>query len=289
MWNRLKNYKQNLITIFIFVAAIFCTNMPALAAQNVDIKPSVIGYGHYMKLNLKPLPQRTYRILVGKDYPPFNYRDQAGKLVGFNIDIARAICLELNLSCQIIAKKWKAIKVDILNDEADFAVASLTISKQNLLQFEMTRKYYDTPARFIIRKNSVFNATDLKTLRHRNIGVVSGSGHEAYILEYFPEANILDYSDLNKALEKLIDGKVMTVFTDAISTQNWLKGSNSQDCCQFAQGDFYEARFFGQGAAIALPKGSLLLRDWLNKGLVNLWASGRYEEIFNAYFSNQIK
>lgn len=257
-------------------------------AASAEIKPSVIGYGHYIKPNLKPLPKRTYRILVGKDYPPFNYRDQTGHMTGFNIDIARALCLELNLSCQIIAKNWKTLKADIVNDKADFAIASLAISQQNLKQFEMSQKYYDTPARFIIRQDSDFETLDLSVLRHKNIGVVSGSGHEAYILEFFPETNILSFADLNAALNKLQNGKVMTVFADAITSQNWLNGKNSQACCKFAEGDFYEARFFGQGAAIALPKGNLFLRDWVNQGLVNLWASGRYEEIFAAYFGDNL-
>lgn len=265
---------------------LICAVPSAFAEQSINIKASVIGYGHYVKPQMDPLPKRTFRILVGQDYPPFNYRDEVGNFTGFNIDIARALCLELNLSCQIIAKKWKAIKNDLVDDKADFAVASLSITKQNLNVFEMTQKYYDTPARFVIRKNSSFNASDLNSLRHKNIGVVSGSGHEAYILEYFPEANILNYLDLNMALQKLVDGKVMTVFADAITTQNWLKGGNSQDCCKFAEGDFYEARFFGQGAAIALGKDNLFLRDWLNKGLIDIWASGRYEEIFNAYFAS---
>ncbi len=277
---------QNFIKIFIIISALICSMSPAFANGHAKIKASVIGYGHYIKPNLQPLPNRTYRILVGKDYPPFNFKNANGKLTGFNIDIARALCLELNLACQIIAKNWKAIKFDLENDKVDFAVASMSISQQNLNQFELTQKYYDTPARFLIRQNNQFDAKNLRGLRHKNIAVVSGTGHEAYILEYFPEANIKSFGNLNLALASLVDGKVMTVFTDALTSRNWLIGERSQNCCKFANGDFYEARFFGQGAAMALPKGSLNMRDWLDKGLANLWASGRYEEIFNSYFGH---
>lgn len=270
---------------WLIIATLFYIFTATITLADSDIKASVIGYGHYIKSDLDKLPKRTYRILVGKDYPPFNYRNEAGNYTGFNIDIARALCLELNLSCQIIAKKWKAMKADITSDNVDFAVASLAISKQNLQDFELTQKYYDTPARFIIRQDNLFSAKDLKQLRHKNIAVVSGSGHEAYILEFFPDANILNFPDLNAALKQLIDGRVMTVFADAITAQVWLRGEASQACCKFAEGYFYETRFFGQGAAIALPKGNLLLRDWLNQGLSNLWASGRYQEIFEYYFN----
>lgn len=278
---------QKFLKLFIIISVLMYGSVTANAIDNANIKASVIGYGHYIKPNLAPLPNRTYRILVGKDYPPFNFKNEAGKLTGFNIDIARALCLELNLACQIIAKNWKAIKFDLLNDQADFAVASLAISQQNLNQFEMSQKYYDTPARFIVRQNSDFDASNLSDLRHKNIAVVSGTGHEAYMLEYFSEANISSFPNLNLALASLLDGKVMTVFADAITSRNWLNGEISQNCCNFANGDFYEARFFGQGAAMALPKGNMNMRDWLNKALSNLWATGRYEEIFNSYFGSK--
>lgn len=244
----------------------------------------VIGYGHYKNRKLNSLPKRTYRVLVGKGYPPFNYRDATGKITGFNVEIARALCQELNFSCQIVAKNWQSIQTDLNQGKADFAVASLAISRKNLLQFEMTQKYYDTPARFIIRKNNPFNAGDLSQLNNKNIGVVANSGHEAYALRFFTEANIYSYPNLTDALDKLVTGKVMTVFADAITAKYWLEGENSFKCCKFTGNDFYETRFFGQGGGVALPKGEFLLRDWLNDSLHKLWSTGRYEEIFKQFF-----
>lgn len=255
-------------------------------AQNKPLTISVIGFGYFKKPSLAPLPRRTYRILVGKDYPPFNYRDSQGKITGFNVEIAHALCVELNLACQIVAKNWPTIEADLANDRADFAVASLSISRKNLTKFEMTGKYYDMPARFVIRKNSSFDGNDLSQLRNKNIGVVANSAHEAYAQRYFSEANITSYPDLNVALDKLVSGKLLTVFADALTTKNWLGGENSLNCCEYTGDDFYEPQFFGQGAAIALPKGKILLRDWLNNGLATLWATGRYEEIYKQYFIN---
>lgn len=262
------------------------TSNEVILAQNNPLTISVIGFGYFKKPSLAPLPRRTYRILVGKDYPPFNYRDSRGKITGFNVEIAHALCLELNLACQIVAKNWPTIAADLAKDRADFAVASLAISRKNLLQFEMTSKYYDMPARFVIRKNSSFDGNDLNQLRNKNIGVVANSAHEAYAQRYFTGANINSYPDLNVALEKLVTGKLLTIFADALTTKNWLDGENSLDCCEYTGDDFYEPKFFGQGAAIALPRGKILLRDWLNNGLATIWATGRYEEIYKQYFVN---
>ena len=49
------------------------------------------------------------RFLTTADFPPFNYRDKSGALVGFNIDLAHSICTELAIACTIQAWPWAQI------------------------------------------------------------------------------------------------------------------------------------------------------------------------------------
>src|SRR5262245_66494870 len=46
------------------------------------------------------------RFLTEGDYPPFNYLDEDNVLTGFNVDIARAVCLELAAACEIQVRPW---------------------------------------------------------------------------------------------------------------------------------------------------------------------------------------
>ena len=55
----------------------------------------------------QPLPRRVaIRFLTDSDYPPFNYYDEDNVLTGFNVDIARAVCLELAAACDIQVRPW---------------------------------------------------------------------------------------------------------------------------------------------------------------------------------------
>src|SRR5690606_16827532 len=47
------------------------------------------------------------RFLTTSDFPPFNFYDEDGVLTGFNIDLARAICLELDVTCEIKVEAWE--------------------------------------------------------------------------------------------------------------------------------------------------------------------------------------
>ena len=54
-----------------------------------------------------PTRRVVIRFLTDSDFPPFNFYDEDGVLVGFNVDLARAICLELGTSCDIKARPWE--------------------------------------------------------------------------------------------------------------------------------------------------------------------------------------
>ena len=61
----------------------------------------VVPSGRVLVPNLGPVP--TIRFLTTADFPPFNYRDDKGELIGFNVDLARSLCDELKLTCTIQA------------------------------------------------------------------------------------------------------------------------------------------------------------------------------------------
>jgi ABC-type amino acid transport substrate-binding protein len=49
------------------------------------------------------------RFLTEGDYPPFNYLDEDNVLTGFNVDMARAVCLELAAACDIQVRPWSEL------------------------------------------------------------------------------------------------------------------------------------------------------------------------------------
>ena len=53
-------------------------------------------------------PRRfVIRFLTEGEFPPFNYYDDEGVLSGFNVDLARAICLEIGAACDIKVRPWE--------------------------------------------------------------------------------------------------------------------------------------------------------------------------------------
>ncbi len=249
-------------------------------ACTVLVRPAVSQMGP--KPDWSWLPQ--LRVLTEADYPPFSYYDDEGQLTGFNVDLSRAICRELAVTCEINTAEWDTLIPALKNNEADAAVASVAISAKALEQVDFTNRYYITPARFAARTDSNLKAISVEALNGKKIAVQRGTAHEAFLHDFFPKAKILAYGTPAEARAALKNGEADLLFGDGISLMFWIQGTDSNRCCEFKGEGYTEARYFGDGVGIAVKKGNSRLRDVLDYALARIKASGRYEELMLRYF-----
>jgi len=215
---------------------------------------------------------------------PFNYYDEEGQLTGFNVDLARAICRELAVSCEINTGEWKTLIPALNNNEADAVIASLAITPKSLSEADFTSRYYATPARFAARIGSSIGKISAASLKGKKIAAVQGSAHEAFLRDLFAGADIKPYPTPAAACAALKNGEADLLFGDGISLMFWLQGTSSGHCCAFVGEAYTEPRYFGDGAGIAVKKGNARLREVLDYALARVKASGRYEELMLRYF-----
>ena len=144
--------------------------------------------------------------------------------------------------------------------------------------------YYRTPARFVTRRDSTINDVRPERLEGKEIAVVAGTAHEAFLKSLFTEADLRSYPNADLAREALRRGDVDLMFGDGISLAFWLNGTDSQNCCAFRGGPFVESRYFGEGIGIAVKRGNDTLRQALNWALFRLWERGRFSDLWLRYF-----
>ncbi len=224
------------------------------------------------------------RFLTDADYPPFNFYDEDGILTGFNIDLARAICLELDVTCDISVRPWDKLLPALRTREADAVIAGHTVTALTIRQVDFSRRYFHTPGRFAVRRESAELKATPEGLDDVKVGVTAGTTHEAYLRAFFRSSRIRVYDNVNLAREALRTGKIDALFDDAIGLAFWLNGTSSQQCCMFNGGAFMEPKFFGDGMAIALPKGNAKLKSEIDGALQSVRDSGRFEELVSRYF-----
>ena len=235
-------------------------------------------------------PRRVaIRFVTDSDYPPFHYYDEEGVLTGFNVDIARAICLELSAACDIQVRDWPELLPALRRGDTDAVIASHAITPALVKEFDVTDRYYFTPARFVGRRDGPAVTATPEGLFGKRIGVVRGSAHEAYARTFFPNSAIVPFEGAELAWDAVRTGGGVDVsFGDGIALTFWINGTLSRGCCELKGGPYFEPKFFGDGVGIVVSKKDPQLKGLINGALAQIRAKGRYEELLLRFFPNRI-
>lgn len=229
--------------------------------------------------NLAAVP--AIRFLTTADFPPFNYRDASGELVGFNIDLARSLCAELNVACTIQAWPWEQAAKALEDNQGDALVAGLALSPENGALFDFSNIYLALPARFVT-KAAAASGFRPESLGGKTVAVRKGSTHEEFMRRYVPGARLKPFDTETEALDAMEKGDADAYFGDALRASFWL--NTHLKCCSFAGDPYFRPDLFGEGFAFALPPGHDAVRQAIDFGLVKLKRSGVMDELYLRWF-----
>ena len=98
--------------------------------------------------SVKTTTVRSIRFLTTSDFPPFNFIDPSGNLDGFNVGLAREICLEIKARCTMQALPWDELQKALKRGQGDAIVAGLALTDRTIRELAFTKTYLRFPARF---------------------------------------------------------------------------------------------------------------------------------------------
>lgn len=224
------------------------------------------------------------RFVTTDDFPPFNFLDASGRLTGFNVDLARAVCDKLSVPCTIQARPWSDLVDSVAEGRADAEIGGVAITPLTRERLEFSDVYLRVPARFAARRGTTDLEVSATGLRNRTVAVVGKSAQEAYLKAFFATAKVTPFPTAEEAEAALKKGDAELYFGDALQLSFWLESEAAGDCCAFAGGPYLESRYFGLGMAIGVAPKSADLRHALNSALETVYSSGTYAELYLRYF-----
>ncbi len=223
------------------------------------------------------------RLLTTADYPPFNYRDDSGALVGYNIDLAEAICSELQTVCTLQAWPWEQVAEALADNQGDALIGGLVLDAQTGARFEFTSVYLRFPGRFVLPDATTDGSNFApEHLAGKTIAVRTGSRHADFLARYLPEAKQIEAGTEFDALDLLKTGEADGFFGDGLRAAFWL-GENP-DCCGFTGDAYFRPDFFGEGLAIAVAQDRDDVTSALDSALARLARSGKMDELYLRWF-----
>ncbi|WDR02612.1 transporter substrate-binding domain-containing protein [Devosia algicola] len=232
--------------------------------------------------NLTPIP--AIRFLTTADFPPFNFRDAGGALIGFNIDLARRICAEADVACTVQAWPWAQAADALADNQGDALIAGLAMTSADGDRFDFSATYLALPGRFVAASGAIGNF-DPEKLAGKTIAVRTGSAHQTFINRYLPDAKLVPFGDEIQALTALKDNQVDLYFGDAMRASFWL---NDNPGFGFAGQPYFRPDLFGPGMTIAVNADHDAVRHAIDLALVKLENSGALDEPVSALVSYRI-
>ncbi|HTJ59465.1 MAG TPA: transporter substrate-binding domain-containing protein [Devosiaceae bacterium] len=223
----------------------------------------------------------SIRFLTTADFPPFNYRDKSGTLVGFNVDLARSICSELRIACTIQAWPWDQASKALADNQGDALIAGLALTPENAAQFDFSDIYLGLPGRFVT-KNDALKGFEPQKLAGKAVAVRKGTAHAEFVRRYLPKVKIAEFANEAEALAAVEAGKADAFFGDGLRASFWL--NDNPGCCGFAGRPYFRPDLFGAGLAVAVPAGRDAVRDAINAALVRLKRDGTLDDLYLRWF-----
>ncbi|MCB1968903.1 MAG: lysine/arginine/ornithine ABC transporter substrate-binding protein [Geminicoccaceae bacterium] len=227
------------------------------------------------------------RICVEGAYPPFSETSPSGELVGFDIDIANALCDELGKSCEMVQVEWDGIIPALLERKCDAIIASMSITEDRKQTIDFTDKYYNTPARFVARADAGLTDTP-EGLAGKVVGVQRGTIHNDFMVSEYPDVELRLYGTQEEANLDLESGRIDAVLADSVTLDDGFLKTDSGKGFAFFGEPHSEVKYFGDGAGIGVRKEDTELRDELSAAITAIRDSGAYDEIRSKYFDFDI-
>lgn len=229
----------------------------------------------------------TLRIGVEGAYPPFSEVNAEGKIVGFDIDIANALCEVMQRKCVMVQQDWDGIIPALIAKKFDAIIASMSITEERKKKVDFTHKYYNTPAKFVGKADSGLT-DDPAALKGKKVGVQRGTIHQCFMEKAYPDADLVLYGTQEEANADLAAGRLDAVMADSIQLSDGFLKTDAGKGFSFFGADFNDPECHGEGAGIAVRKGDDALREAFNKAIKTIRENGTYAKINAKYFDFDI-
>lgn len=235
------------------------------------------------KTETKPAEEATpaaalnIKIATEGAYKPFNYVDANGKLAGFDVEIANALCAKMNANCEIVAQDWDGIIPGLMAKKYDAIIAGMSITKERSQVVDFTEPYFLNSLVFIGKKDATI---DTSNLTKQNIGAQRSTVAAQHLEDNLAKTNTIKlYDSQENAYLDLKAGRATMMLSDKVPALDWLK---TEDGSTFEiKGDQID---IDDKLAIAVRKNEDL-KERFNTALADIKSDGTFQQISDKYFA----
>lgn len=220
----------------------------------------------------------SIRIATEGAWSPFNYVDEQGEVNGFDVDIARALCIRMEVECDIVVNDWDGMIPGLRTRKFDAIVSSMSITEERLRQVDFTDKYYAGGLRFVGPRGTTIDSSPTG-LKGKVVGAQRATIASQYLEDHLADVvQIKLYDNQENVYLDMQSGRLELFLSDELPTYQWLQNGDGQQF-EFKGEAFAKDDIVG----IAVRKNDPL-KEKLNQALAEILQDGTYASINEKYF-----
>lgn len=212
--------------------------------------------------------------------PPFEFLTTDNQLVGFDIDLAKALCERMQQQCVFTNIVFERLLPSLKFRRFDAIISGMDITEERKKLVEFTDPYI-TNSGTLISTRGLYS--DIEQLKGKRVGIGAETTQQAYLLAAWPEIIAVTYDNYQNALLDMRNGRLDGIFGDTLAVQELLKSAPG---LASVGEPVMDKNYFGTGLGIAVRQGNKELKDNLNKALQSLKDDGTLHKLRQRWFTS---
>ncbi len=226
-----------------------------------------------------PAPVKVYTVGTDAAYAPFESQNEQGEIVGFDIEVVKAIAAKAGFEVKFVNTPWEGIFNALGQGDRDMVVSAVTITEERKQTMDFSNPYFDAAQLIAVKEDSkVAKLADLKKLK---VGVQTGTTGDEAVTKLLGKnsTNIKRFESTPLALKELESGGVDAVVADNGVVVHYVANNPGGKFKTVSDAEFVPEQY-----GIAIKKGNTELQTLVNKGLADIKADGTYDKIYTQFF-----
>ncbi|HOB82066.1 MAG TPA: basic amino acid ABC transporter substrate-binding protein [Peptococcaceae bacterium] len=223
--------------------------------------------------------ETVYKVGTEPTFQPFEYKDlETDEIVGFDIDLIKAIAEEGGFKVEIQSLGFDALIPAVQSGTIDIVASGMTIDEERSKQVDFTQPYINAGLALAVAKSNETIKSE-EDLEGATVAVqigTTGAMKANELKEQGIVEKVLTYDTIDVLMAELTKGTVDAVINDAAVTESFIKSGH--DDIKIV-GEQMNTEQYG----FAVAKGNTELLQRLNDGLQKVMASGKYEQLLAKY------
>jgi polar amino acid transport system substrate-binding protein len=215
-------------------------------------------------------------------YEPFQYQDESGEVVGFDVDLLNLLAEDLGVEQEVLnVGEWEQVTSGAVfaANRCDVGMGAMTITEERAQALHISDPYFDATQALIVQAGSGIQG--LEDLEGELVGVQTGTTGQDYGEENAEKFGYTtqNFEDLALQLNALKAGQIAAAINDNVPILSFVEENpDTEMVTEFDTGEEY-----GFPAKKDDPNAERLIAR-LNELLAQAFEDGTYEEIYEKWF-----